>query len=100
MKYGLFGFFAVLIAGATSAAELNSRYTEMGRMTAEIGDQTLELTIPFDTEKDRGYAEQKMIMGSFLTINTAARLVDEAGDPTGPTLQVTLQKQSGDLKLL
>ncbi len=93
---GLFSLFASL----ANAGELNDSYSEMGRMSAQIGDQTFELVIPFDLEEEFGYAEQKLIMGSFLTINTAGRLVDDAGEPSGPTLQITLQKQGGELQLL
>lgn len=83
-----------------SAGELSDRYEAMGTMTAQIGGDTLDLVIPYDREKDRAYAEQKMIMGSFLTVNTLGRTVDDSGKPASPMLQVTLQKQMGRMALL
>lgn len=91
---------AIALAAPLSAADLNDRYEAMGTMTATLGDETMELVIPYDREKQRGYAEQKMIMGSFLTINTVGRTVDKTGKPGNPMLQVTLQKQSGKMALL
>jgi len=96
--------FALLAAAGLamplSAAELNDRYGAMGTMTVSLGGETLEMVIPHDREKDRGYAEQKMIMGSFLTINTVGRVVDDTGAPGRPMVQVTLQKRSGEMALI
>ncbi|GGO50492.1 hypothetical protein SAMN05444398_101995 [Roseovarius pacificus] len=92
----------VAVAHATplSAADLADRYIAMGTMTAQIGGDTLDLVIPYDTEKERGSAGQKMIMGQFLTINVLGMAVDEDGEPDRPMLQVTLQKHMGDMRLL
>ncbi len=100
MKYSLLWLFPALLASAVNSSELDGAFYEMGTMTAQNGEETLNLVVPYDRSKDRGYAEQKMIMGSFLTINTAARLVDADGEPAGPTVQVTLQEQGGSLRLL
>ncbi|MDQ2091589.1 hypothetical protein [Marimonas arenosa] len=91
---------AVLSAGALAAAELAPRYEAMGEMTVEMGGDILELVIPYDKEKGSAYAEQKMIMGSFLTINSVGRVVGADGAPGRPMVQVTLQRQSGSFKLL
>lgn len=100
MMRTLFCFLAAILAGPVAAADLNDRYSEMGRMTVEVGDQVFELTIPYDLEMDLGYAEQRMIAGSFHTINTAAREVNGDGEPSGPTFQVTLQHQGGGFRLI
>lgn len=55
----------------------------MGTMTAQIGGDTLDLVIPYDTEKERGSAGQKMIMGQFLTINVLGLLSAELFDDQG-----------------
>ena len=91
---------ALALATPLAAADLADRYTAMGTMTAQIGGETLDLVIPYDTEKERGSAEQKMIMGQFLTINVLGMAVDENGEPGRPMLQVTLQKRMGDMGLL
>lgn len=87
-------------AGALSAAELSPRYEAIGEMTVELGGEVMDLVIAYDKQKDSAYAEQKMIMGSFLTINSVGQTVAETGKPGRPMVQVTLQRQSGSLKLL
>ncbi|MDU8928874.1 hypothetical protein RXV86_15890 [Alisedimentitalea sp. MJ-SS2] len=94
-----FGVFAVM-SGAAWAGELAPRYSQMGQMQVEMGDEVLDLVIAYDKEKQRGYATQKMIMGSHLTINSAARAVDDSGQFISPMVQVTLQQQSGKFKML
>lgn len=92
--------FALGGAGMAAAQELAPRYEAMGEMHVEMGGEVLDLVIPYDREKDRPYAEQKKIMGSFLTINSVGRGVREDGTPGNPMVQVTLQEQSGALRLL
>ena len=89
-----------VLAEAAAAQELAARYEAMGRMSVDLGGEAMELVIPFDKEKNRAYADQKMIMGSFLTINAVGRTVKPDGKPGSPMVQVTLQKQSGALALL
>lgn len=96
----VFGFLLALLAGAATANELNNDYSEMGRMSVQVGDRELELVIPLHEESGDAFAEQKLIMGSFLTINTAAQEVDDDGEPSGILVQVTLQKQGSSLTLL
>ncbi len=91
---------ALALATPLAAADLSDRYEVMGTMTAQIGEESLDLVIPYDTEDDSPYGEQKMIMGSFLTINLVGAHVDEDGTPGRPMLQVTLQKQNGTMGLL
>lgn len=91
---------AVALATPLCAADLMERYEAMGEMSASIGETQYEMVITYDREKQRGYADRKMIMGSFLTINSMGRVVDENGKPGAPLLQVTLQEQSGKMKLL
>ncbi|MBW4981493.1 hypothetical protein KZZ07_02965 [Mameliella sp. CS4] len=91
---------AMLMAVPGLAAELDDRYESMGTMTVTLDGTATRMVIPYDREKDRPYAEQKMIMGSFLTINTVGRVVDETGKPGRPMVQVTLQKRNGDMALI
>ena len=91
---------AFLLAAPLQAAELNERYDQMGTLSITLDGETRNLVIPYDTERDRGNAEQKMIMGSFLTINVLGRTVGEDGMPGSPMVQVTLQRRSGDMQLL
>jgi len=91
---------ALCIAAPAFAADLADRYTAMGTMTVQLGDKTLDMVIPFDTEKQRGYAEQKMIMGSYLTVNAVGRVVQPDGTPGSPMVQITLQKSTGDMRFL
>ena len=91
---------ALALATPLAAAELSDQYEVMGTMTAQIGDETLDLVIPYDIEDDSPYAEQKIIMGSFLTINLVGSQVAEDGTPGRPMLQITLQKQGDTMALL
>lgn len=95
-----FGLLLALFAGAATANELNNDYSEMGRMSVLVGDRELDLVIPLHKESGDAYAEQKLIIGSVLTINTAAQEVGEDGEPSGTMVQVTLQKQGSELALL
>jgi hypothetical protein len=91
---------AVLLAPPIYAAELDDRYEQMGTLSITLDGDTQNLVIPYDTERDRAYAEQKLIMGSNLTINVLGRSVGEDGKPGSPMVQVTLQRRSDDMKLL
>lgn len=91
---------ALCLATPLAAADLSERYTAMGTMTARLGDQTLEMVIPFDTQEQYGNAEQKMIMGSYLTINVVGQVVESDGTPGSPMVQITLQKRMGDMAFL
>lgn len=82
------------------AADLADRYDAMGSMSVDLDGRMIEMVIPYDRDRDRAYAEQKMIMGSFLTINTVGRVVDDAGNPGSPMVQVTLQQQGGKMGLI
>ena len=82
------------------AADLAERYKAMGSMSVDLDGRTIEMVIPYDRERNRAYAEQKMIMGSFLTINTVGRVVDDTGKPGSPMVQVTLQQQGGKMGLI
>ncbi|WP_157440770.1 hypothetical protein [Aestuariivita boseongensis] len=100
MKHIVPMLIAFLLAAPMNAAELDKRYEEMGTLSITLGGDTRTLVIPYDTERDRAYAEQKVIMGSFLTINVLGRSVGEDGMPGSPMVQVTLQRRSGDMQLL
>ena len=91
---------AFCIATPLAAAELSERYQVIGTITAQLGDETLNLVIPYDTEKDRAYADQSMIMGSFLTINLLGRTVEADGTPGRPMLQITLQQRGSEMDFL
>jgi len=88
------------LALPAGAGELSDRYEAIGTMTVTLGDETLDLVIPYDRQKDSAYAEQKMIMGSFLTLNAVGQSVGPDGAPGRPMVQVTLQKQGGSMALL
>ena len=88
------------LALPAAAAELSDRYEAIGTMTVTLGDDTLDFVIPYDREKDSAYAEQKLIMGAFLTLNSVGQTVGDDGKPGRPMVQVTLQKQGDALKLL
>jgi len=100
MKYFVPMLIAFLLAAPLQAAELDERYEPMGTLSITLDGDTRTLVIPYDTERDRGYAEQKMIMGSFLTINVLGQTVGEDGIPGSPMVQATLQRRSGDMQLL
>ncbi|MGR3323225.1 MAG: hypothetical protein ACU0DK_14990 [Pseudooceanicola sp.] len=91
---------AALLATPIYAADLDDRYEQMGTLSITLDGATQNLVIPYDTERDRASAEQKLIMGSYLTINVLGRSVGEDGKPGSPMVQVTLQRRSGDMKLL
>lgn len=91
---------AVVLALPAGAAELSDRYEAIGNMTVTLGDETLELVIPYDREKDSAFAEQKMIMGSFLTLNSVGQMVGSDGEPGRPMVQVTLQEQGTTMALI
>ncbi len=96
---GLAGL-SLVVSGAVAANDLAPRYSIMGEMTVELGGQTLQLVIPYDNETSTAYGEQKMIMGSFLTLNTVGVGVGENGAPGQPRVQVTLQRNGGAFSLL
>ncbi len=91
---------ALVTASPAAAADLADRYTEMGTMTVTLDGAEMALVIPYDTEDDSGYAEQKMLMGSFLTMNIVGQTVGEDGEPGRPLVQVTLQEQMGKMGLI
>lgn len=69
-------------------------------MQVTLDGETTELIIPRDLESDRPYAEQKLIMDSYLTINSVGRKLAETGMLVRPMVQVTLQRQDGEMRLL
>ncbi|MCZ0812408.1 MAG: hypothetical protein ACQEVT_11265 [Pseudomonadota bacterium] len=91
---------ALCMAAPAFAADPANRYTAMGTMTVQLGDKAFDMVIPFDTEKQRGYAEQTMIMGTFLTINAVGQVPEPDGMPGSPMLQITLQRRTGDMAFL
>jgi len=96
-----FAFGLVLaLAPPALAAELSDRFEAIGTMTVVLGDKTLDLVIPYDGETNSAFAEQSIIMGQFLTLNSVGMLVDETGEPGQPMVQVTLQKQGGGMNLI
>lgn len=98
--YALVLCSAAVLAEPLQAADLMDRFEAIGTMTATIGDVGYDMVIAYDREKDRGYAERKIIMGRFLTINTVGQVVNDQGKPATPMLQVTLQEQDGEMRLL
>lgn len=93
-------FAAVLIAGSAMATDLTAPFEKIGEMQVDLGGDTMMLVVARNTEKGSAYAEQKMIMGSFLTVNVVGRAVTDEGKPGRPMLQMTFQKQGGALNLL
>ena len=91
---------ALFLALPVWAAGLSDRYEAIGTMTATLDGAATDMVITYDREKDRAFAEQKMIMGSFLTINTVGQVVGDDGEPGRPILQITLQRQAGKMALL
>lgn len=91
---------AMILATASGAADLDDRYAVIGTMTAEVGDTTLELVIVRDTEKGNASAQQRKIMGKYLSLNFYAATVGDNGRPGSPAVQVTLMDQTGRMTLL
>ena len=79
---------------------LTERYETMGTIEARVGDTTYSMIVPYDVARNRPHAEQKAIMGTFLTINFLGHVVAPDGTPDRPILQVTLQKREGDMSLV
>lgn len=94
------GFIAMVLAVPAWAAELDARYEAIGTMTVTLDGEVRELVIPYDIERDRAYAEQKMIMGSSLSINAVGHMIDADGMPGRPMVQVTLLEEFGNMRLL
>ncbi|MGK7754138.1 MULTISPECIES: hypothetical protein [unclassified Roseovarius] len=69
-------------------------------MTVTLDGETMEVVIPYDVERERAYAKQRMIVGASLSINAVGRMVDEDGTPGRPMVQVTLLEQGGEMRLL
>eukprot|EP00581_Thalassiosira_minuscula_P023086 CAMPEP_0184416012 /NCGR_PEP_ID=MMETSP0738-20130409/9176_1 /TAXON_ID=385413 /ORGANISM="Thalassiosira miniscula, Strain CCMP1093" /LENGTH=45 /DNA_ID= /DNA_START= /DNA_END= /DNA_ORIENTATION= len=44
-------------------------------MQARLGDTTYSMIVPYDMARNRPHAEQKRIMGSFLTINFLGHVI-------------------------
>ncbi|MEZ5714033.1 MAG: hypothetical protein R3D85_01985 [Paracoccaceae bacterium] len=91
---------AVAVAGQVGAGELAPRWQAIGQIEVEIGGETRVLVISHDRENDSSEAEQRMIMGSFLTINAVGRTVSAEGKPGSPMVQVTVQGKNGAFDLL
>ena len=89
-----------LCAAPLWASDLQQRFEAMGTLEATVGDSEHEMVIAYDREKDRPYAEQKVLMGRYLTINLVGQTVDEKGRPGSPMIQVTLQEQTGEMGLI
>jgi hypothetical protein len=101
MKHAAFLLASACLCGApVLAGDLLPRYAVIGTVSATISTDVYDMVIVQDMEKDRAMAERKLIMGSFLTINTVGMVVNEAGEPDSPVLQVTLQEQGGKMALL
>ncbi|MGK7653957.1 hypothetical protein ACSQ76_16535 [Roseovarius sp. B08] len=90
----------MLLAVPAWAAELGDDYEAIGTMTVTLDGETMEMVIPYDVERERAYAKQRMIVGSSLSINAVGRMVDEDGTPGRPMVQVTLLEQGGEMRLL
>jgi len=99
-RTALFASAITLITNPVFASDLDSRYDAIGEMTVTLGTDTLTLVVPYDREKDTAYADQKMIMNSFLTLNTVARAVGADGKPGRPMVQITLQQRMGRMDLI
>ena len=85
MMHKIFGaiVLAVALFGAANAAELDARYKKMGEVTITTGGDTYEMVIPWDTKRDRGYADEQQRAGQrYITI--AGGVVTPKGQP-GPT---------------
>lgn len=82
---------AVLLAAPINATELDNRYEQTGTFSITVDGETQNLVIPYDTERDRAYAEQKFIMGSYLTIDVLGCSAGEDGKPGAPRVQETFQ---------
>ncbi len=93
-------FVMMVLAVPVWAAELNDDFEAIGTMTVALDGETMELVIPYDVEGQEAYAEQKMIMGSSLSINAVGQAVGEDGTPGRPMVQVTLLEQGGEMRLL
>lgn len=88
-----------LIPSLTLAQELAPRWTEMGRVEAVVDGTPATFVIPYDTEKERARAKERMIMGE-RSINLLASTVDEEGAPGSPQLQLTFFYKNGAANLL
>lgn len=91
---------AMMLAGPAGAAELNDEYEAIGTMTVTLDGEVMELVIAYDIEDEEAYAEQKMIMGSSLSVNAVGQTVGEDGSPGRPMVQVTLLEQGGEMRML
>lgn len=91
---------ALALATPAAAADLADSYEQIGSMTVTLDGKEMPLVIPYDRERDRAYAEQKILMGRYLTINVVGQTVDDSGMPGRPMVQVTLQEQMGKMGLI
>ena len=91
---------AVAVAGRVAAGELAPRWEAIGRMQLEMGGTVTELVVAHDREKNRSKAEQKLLMGSYLTVNVVGQTVNDAGKPASPMVQVTVQQRNGTFELV
>lgn len=98
--FGAMLLLLLLCAAPLRAADLQERFEAIGVMSATVGEDTYEMVIVHDTENDSSFAERKIIMGSYLTINVVGMVVNEAGEPGSPMLQITLQDQRGKMGLI
>ncbi|QFT92000.1 hypothetical protein FIU86_04035 [Roseovarius sp. THAF9] len=91
---------AMLLAVPAWAAELSEAYEAIGTMTVTLDGEVTELVIAYDIEGEEAYAEQKMIMGSSLSVNAMGQTVGEDGTPGRPMVQVTLLEEFGEMRFL
>ncbi|KRS11476.1 hypothetical protein XM53_16135 [Roseovarius atlanticus] len=91
---------AIVLAAPAWAAELNDDFEAIGTMSVTLDGETMELVIPYDVDGEEAYAQQKMIMGSTLSINAVGQTVGKDGTPGRPMVQVTLLEQGGEMRFL
>ncbi|MDQ2093675.1 hypothetical protein [Rhodalgimonas zhirmunskyi] len=91
---------AAVLAVGGRAEELAPRYEQIGRVTVTLDGAPMELVVTRDTETGRAGAEQKKVMGSFLTVNVLGQTIGDEGAPGNPMVQATFQKQMGPMTLL
>ena len=90
---------AFLLANLAQAQDLAPRWESIGEMTVTLDGTEYEMVIPYDTQKDRAHASERVMIGN-RTFNVLGSVVAPEGKPGKPQLQLTFFVNKGVPNLL
>ncbi|MHA3977575.1 hypothetical protein ACW9UR_07830 [Halovulum sp. GXIMD14794] len=88
-----------LLALPAAAQDLAPGLEQIGVIEATVGGEAFTAPIVYDTERQRGYAQAREIMGR-VSVNAVGQVLTPQGTPGAPMFQVTFWDRDGTLDLM